>query len=107
MIEVSRIRPNMAVIAADGRQIGIVNSLPGRDALPITSFSGGAGYDHVVPLAWVSAVDKYVHLNKMSGCIGGRRATPEAVGAFVSAPVERLSSDVMRAKATQIRRSAA
>ena len=63
---IDRIREEMSVIAADDRCIGFVCGLEGDDALRITSISGGFGYDHLIPLSWVSEVDKYVYLDKTS-----------------------------------------
>jgi hypothetical protein len=63
------IRHNMAVVAADGRRVGFVSRLLDGDVLRVTRFTNGHGYDHLVPLAWVAGVDRYVHLNKASAYV--------------------------------------
>ncbi len=63
---IDRIREEMSVISADDRCIGFVCGLEGDDILRITSISAGFGYDHLIPLTWVSGVDKYVYLDKTS-----------------------------------------
>ena len=65
MIDSGKISKPMEVIAADGRRIGFVSRLAG-DRLRLTSLSGSHGYDHLIPLAWVSGVDRYVYLNRPS-----------------------------------------
>ena len=68
---IDRIREDMSVIAADDRCIGFVCGVEGDDMLRITCISAGYGYDHLIPLAWVSEVDKYVFLDKTSGYVAG------------------------------------
>jgi hypothetical protein len=66
---IDRIREEMSVIAADDRCIGFVNRLEGGDLLRVTCISAGYGYDHLIPLSWVSEVDKFVFLHKTSGFV--------------------------------------
>jgi hypothetical protein len=66
---IDRIRKDMSVIAADDRCVGFVESFDGVDMLRITSISAGYGYDRLIPLSWVSDVDKYVFLDKTSAFV--------------------------------------
>lgn len=66
---IDRIREDMSVITADDRCIGFVSQLEGDDALRITTISAGYGYDHLIPLSWVSDVDKYVYLDKTNSYV--------------------------------------
>lgn len=63
---IDRIREEMSVISADDRCVGFVSRLEGDDMLRITCITEGYGYDRLVPLEWVSDVDKYVFLDKTS-----------------------------------------
>jgi hypothetical protein len=71
MVELSRLKKRMAVIAADGYRVGFVSRMAGPDRIRITSLSGSHGFDHIIPLAWVSAVDKYVYLNRTRRFVAG------------------------------------
>lgn len=64
MIDTSKIHKNMDVIAANGQCIGSVCGMHGRDRIRMTSHKAGYGYDHLIPLDWVSEVNRYVFLNK-------------------------------------------
>jgi len=66
MRNTSKIREQMPVIAADGRRVGFVARLAGNDGLKLTRVKNGHGSDHVIPLEWVSDVDRYVFLNRAS-----------------------------------------
>ncbi len=63
MIDISKIRERMPVIAADERAIGFVSCVSGTE-LRITRIKDGRGFDHLIPLEWVEEVGKYVFLNK-------------------------------------------
>lgn len=65
MQDISKIREHMPVIAADDRRVGFVARV-GGDGLKLTRVKNGHGFDYVIPLAWVSDVDRYVFLNKGS-----------------------------------------
>ncbi len=65
----SKIRAQMPVVAADGRQVGFVTRVQGADGVRLTAFKSGHGFEHVIPLAWVSDVDRYVFLNKGSAFV--------------------------------------
>ena len=66
MADISRIKKRMRVITADGRQIGMVSRMAGADKIRLTSLSTSHGYDHLIPVSWISGVDKYVYLNRGS-----------------------------------------
>lgn len=84
---IDRIREDMSVISADDCCIGFVNELLGDDKLTITSISAGYGYDHVIPLSWVSEVDKYVYLDKTSAFVAANweHASSRSLGKAPSA----------------------
>jgi hypothetical protein len=63
-MDTSKIRQHMAVVANDGRQVGFVVRLEGSTGLKISRIKNGHGFEYVIPLAWVSDVDRYVFLNK-------------------------------------------
>jgi hypothetical protein len=65
-MEISKICEHMAVIGSDGRRVGFVVRLEGADGLKLSRIKNGHGFEHVIPLAWVSDVDRYVFLNKGS-----------------------------------------
>ena len=75
MIHISKIRESMGVISSDGRQIGFVSGVQGTDTFRVTSVKGGHGFDHVIPLDWVSDVDRYVFLNCGSGYVAANCKT--------------------------------
>ena len=66
---IDRIREDMSVISADDRCIGFVCRVEAEEMLRITCISAGFGYDHLIPLDWVSEVDKYVYLDKTSSYV--------------------------------------
>jgi hypothetical protein len=75
MDTISKIRVHMPVVTADGRQVGFVTRLQGTDGLRLTTVKAGHGFDHVIPLAWVSDVDRYVFLDKGSGYVAANWET--------------------------------
>ena len=58
------IKEHMDVIAADGQKIGQVDHLEGKDKIKLTKHDSPDGKHHLIPVNWVSKVDKQVHLNK-------------------------------------------
>ena len=60
------IKEHMDVIAADGQKIGQVDHLEGKDKIKLTKRDSPDGKHHLIPVNWVSKVDKQVHLNKAS-----------------------------------------
>ena len=98
MSDMSKLKKRMSVIAADGRCIGFVARMAGPDKVRLTSLTAGHGYDHIIPVAWISGVDKYVYLNKASRFVGDNwmnakvapvRQMPSAAAAVEPAGVER------------------
>ena len=65
----SRVRDHMSVIGSDGRRIGFVTGLQGTEGLRLSQVKEGYGFEHLIPLAWVSDVDRYVFLNKGSAYV--------------------------------------
>ncbi len=61
---IDRIRRDMSVISADDHCVGFVCGFEGENSLRITCISEGYGYDHLIPTTWVTAVEKYVFLDK-------------------------------------------
>jgi hypothetical protein len=88
---IDRIRKDMSVIAADDRCIGFVDRLDGDDMLRITCVSAGYGYDHLIPLSWVSDVDKFVYLDKTRGYVAAN---------WENAPPQRQASGLPSARET-------
>jgi hypothetical protein len=66
MHDTSKIREHMPVIAADDRRVGFVARVEGAGGLRLTRVKNGHGYEHVIPLDWVSEVGRYVFLNRSS-----------------------------------------
>lgn len=90
---IDRIREEMSVIAADDRCVGFVCAIEGDGMLRITSISAGFGFDHLIPLSWVSDVDKYVYLDKTSAFAAANWESapeiaplPAAAGRFTESP---------------------
>ena len=65
-MDTSKICEHMAVIGNDGRKVGFVVRLEGADGLKVSHIKNGHGFEHVIPLEWISDVDRYVFLNKGS-----------------------------------------
>ena len=86
MSDISKLKKRMSVIAADGRCIGFVARMAGPDRVRLTSLTAGHGYDHIIPVSWISGVDKYVYLNKASRFVGDNWENAEV------APVRRMAS---------------
>jgi hypothetical protein len=66
---IDRIREDMTVISADDCCVGFVNDLKDDGTLKVTSVTGGYGHDHLIPLSWVSDVNKMVFLDKTSAYV--------------------------------------
>jgi hypothetical protein len=66
LTDISKLKKRMSVIAADGRPVGFVSRMAGGDKVRLTCLSSSHGYDHLIPLAWISQIDKYVFLNRPS-----------------------------------------
>ncbi len=65
-MDISKLKKRMSVIAADGRRIGFVKRMAWPDKIRLTCMSAGHGYDHLIPVAWIAHIDKYVYLNRAS-----------------------------------------
>ena len=66
----------MPVIAADDRRVGFVARVEGADSLMLTRVKNGHGFNYVIPMAWVSAVDRYVFLNRNSKFVTANWESP-------------------------------
>lgn len=100
MADISRLKKRMAVISADGRRIGFVKRMAWPDKMQLTSLSAAHGYDHVIPLSWVSEVDRYVYLNRSSAYVAAhwQNLAPKQVagGPNVPAPVPPETAETTR-----------
>lgn len=65
MVDLSRIREHMEVVASDGGHVGRVDHVRGQD-VELAKFDFGSGLrHHLVPLSWIDEVDDdKVTLNK-------------------------------------------
>ena len=66
MPDTSKILEHMPVVGADDRRVGFVERVQGGNSLRLTRVKNGHGFDYLIPLSWVSEVDRYVYLNKNS-----------------------------------------
>lgn len=67
MVGASEIREHMEVIGSDGKHVGIVDHMEGKDHIKLTKNDPAAGgKHHLIPVEWVDHVDKHVHLDKSS-----------------------------------------
>ena len=69
MSNISKIRDHMPVVGNDGRPIGFVTRVQAADGLHLSRVKEGCGFEYVIPLAWVSDVDRYVFLNRSSSFV--------------------------------------
>jgi hypothetical protein len=57
MVDTTKIREHMEVLAADGEHVGTVDHLKGTDQIKLTKKDPAAGgKHHLVPAAWVDHV---------------------------------------------------
>ena len=84
MVDRSRIRAHMDVIASDGDRIGRVDAIDG-ERIKLTKDSSPDGAHHFVDLADVARVDDHVHLSKTRAALGLAAATT-AAGAKAATP---------------------
>ena len=62
-----QIREHMEVVGSDGRHVGIVDKLEGRERIKLSKADPKAGgRHHFIPCDWVVRVGAHVHLNKTS-----------------------------------------
>jgi hypothetical protein len=74
---IAKIREHMPVVTADGRRIGFVTRLHGADGLQLTTLKAGHAFEHVIPLEWISDVDRYVFLNRGSAYVAANWETAQ------------------------------
>ena len=67
MISAAQIKEHMVVKASDGKIVGTVDHMEGRDRIKLTKSNSPDGKHHFVPLDWVESVDEHVHLDKAAG----------------------------------------
>ena len=96
-MDISKLKKRMSVIAADGRRIGFVKRMAWPDKIRLTCLNGGHGYDHLIPVAWIAHVDKYVYLNRASAYVAANwentaLATGRSAALNVAAQKENSSS---------------
>jgi hypothetical protein len=77
---IAKIREGMPVVALDGCEVGKVCAI-GTWRLVVTSVKEGRAFDHLIPLNWVEAADKYVFLNKGSRYVCANWESPAALPA--------------------------
>ena len=56
------IKPHMPVVCSNNGQFATVDHLEGSDQIKLTKDK--AGQHHYIPLAWVTAVDDKVHVDR-------------------------------------------
>jgi hypothetical protein len=62
-----QIREHMEVVGSDGKHVGIVDQLEGRERIKLSKADPKAGgRHHFIPCNWVVRVGAHVHLNKTS-----------------------------------------
>jgi hypothetical protein len=62
-----QIKEHMEVVGSDGRHVGIVDELEGRERIRLAKADPKAGgRHHFIPRDWVERVGAHVHLNKTS-----------------------------------------
>ncbi len=67
MDQTANIREHMKVVGSDGKHVGTVDYMEGRDRIKLTKSDPTAkGQHHFIPVAWVARVDNEVHLSKSS-----------------------------------------
>jgi hypothetical protein len=61
------IKEHMEVVGSDGKHVGIVDQLEGRERIKLSKADPKAGgRHHYIPCDWVVRVGAHVHLNKTS-----------------------------------------
>jgi hypothetical protein len=56
------IRPHMLVICADDIELATIDQIVGQDTIELAIDESGE--HHYIPLAWVTSVDEYVHIDR-------------------------------------------
>ena len=62
-----QIREHREVVGSDGKHVGIIDKLEGRERIKLAKSDPKAGgRHHYIPCEWVERVGAHVHLNKTS-----------------------------------------
>ncbi len=62
-----QIKEHMEVVGSDGKHVGIVDQLEGRERIKLSKADPkSGGRHHYIPCEWVVRVGAHVHLNKTS-----------------------------------------
>jgi hypothetical protein len=66
MANAANIAEHMEVLSADGKHVGTVDHMEGKDKIKLTRSDPEAHdeHHHFIPMDWVSDVDETVHLAK-------------------------------------------
>jgi len=91
MVDTSRIRNGLAVIAADGEPIGAVDALDG-DRLKLTRKDSTDDAHHYIPLAWVARIEERIHLNRSGAEVRASWGHDRAMAATPGVHGERKTS---------------
>ncbi len=75
MNKIAKVREGMSVVTLDGREMGTVSTV-GTLRLVMKSVKDGRAFEHVIPLAWVAEVERYVFLNKGSRFVAANWDAP-------------------------------
>jgi hypothetical protein len=99
MGDIRRIRKHMSIIAADGRRVGFVSAFARADKIRVTSLGSSHGFDHLIPISWVSEVRKYVFLSKTSRYVGEHweNLAPPTISASAETAAKAEAWDTPRA----------
>ena len=62
MVAAIQIKDHMSVVDSTGTEIATVDHMDGVDSIKLTKDESGR--HHWIPIAWVSRVDTYVHLDR-------------------------------------------
>jgi len=62
MFNIESIKPGMPVVCSEGGQFAVVDHLEGADTVKLTK--DDSGEHHYIPVAWVTAVDERVHIDR-------------------------------------------
>jgi hypothetical protein len=61
MIDTSRIKPHMPVVASNATELGKVDHVEGKSLKLVRD---AQGQHHFIPLDWIDSVDDKVHINR-------------------------------------------
>jgi hypothetical protein len=64
------VQDHMEVVGSDGKHVGTVDHLQGKDQILLTKDDPAAGgRQHLISMDWVDYVDQKIHLNKPSQAV--------------------------------------